>query len=76
MFGVGHPHIKPESLKIVAIGAIPAVNREAARGLRHGDAEEPAATDVRVCPAEGCAMAPILATMYLTETEIYGMLQS
>jgi hypothetical protein len=23
MFGVGHPHIKPESLKIVAIAAVP-----------------------------------------------------
>jgi hypothetical protein len=39
MFGVGYPHIKPESLKIVAIAAVPSVNREAALGLRRGDKE-------------------------------------
>jgi hypothetical protein len=39
MFGVGHPHIRPESLRIMAIAAVPSVNREAALGLRRGDKE-------------------------------------
>jgi hypothetical protein len=41
MFGVGHPLVKPEFLKIVAIEAVP----PAAMGLGHGDKEKPASID-------------------------------
>jgi hypothetical protein len=47
MFGVGHPHVDPEFLKIVAITA---VIREAALSLRQ--ARKTAAMDVRLRVAD------------------------